>query len=150
MELADEYGIGTVSVDHCFHYLWGGGYVMEAAQKGYIAYTCCTSMLAEVVPFGGKTPTLGTNPHSWGFPTTSAIGFPIVIDWATSTVAMGRVQQLKREGKPLPPQAAVDSEGRLCGLRRGTRPTCGTCWTRPAQWLVSCKPRRWGITCPIA
>lgn len=112
MELADEYGIGTVSVDNCFHYLWGGGYVMEAAQKGYIAYTCCTSMLAEVVPFGGKTPTLGTNPHSWGFPTTSAIGFPIIIDWATSTVAMGRVQQFKREGKPLPPQAAVDSEGR--------------------------------------
>jgi L-2-hydroxycarboxylate dehydrogenase (NAD+) len=24
-----------------------------------------------------------------------------VIDWATSTVAMGRVQQFKREGKPL-------------------------------------------------
>ena len=25
MELADEYGIGQVSVDNCFHYLWGGG-----------------------------------------------------------------------------------------------------------------------------
>jgi LDH2 family malate/lactate/ureidoglycolate dehydrogenase len=64
-----------------------------------------------VVPFGGKFPTLGTNPHSWGFPTTSAIGYPIVIDWATSVIAMGRVQQLKREGKPLPPQAAVDKDG---------------------------------------
>ena len=28
---------------------------------------------AEVVPFGGKTPTIGTNPHSWGFPTTVRI-----------------------------------------------------------------------------
>lgn len=111
MKLAEEYGVGTVSVDNCFHYLWGGGYVMEAARRGYYAYTACTSMLAEVVPFGGKTPTLGTNPHSWGFPTTEAIGYPIVIDWATSTVAMGRVQQLKREGKPLPPQAAVDVDG---------------------------------------
>jgi len=111
MQLADEFGVGIVSVDNAFHYLWGGGYVIDAAQKGYIAYTNCTSALAEVVPFGGKFPTLGTNPHSWAFPTTKAIGFPIVIDWATSTVAMGRVQQLKREGKPLPPNCAVDKDG---------------------------------------
>ncbi len=112
MRLADEFGVGIVSVDDAFHYLWGGGYVMEAARKGYIAYTCCTAALAEVVPFGGKFPTLGTNPHSWGFPTTEAIGYPIVIDWATSTVAMGRVQQFARENKPLPPGSAVDKDGR--------------------------------------
>ena len=64
-----------------------------------------------MVPFGGKFPTLGTNPHSWGLPTTEAVGFPIVIDWATSVVAMGRVQQLAREGKSLPPNAAVDADG---------------------------------------
>jgi len=111
MKLADTYGTGTVSIDNAFHYLWGGGYVMEAAKKGYIAYTNCTAALAEVVPFRGVFPTLGTNPHSWGFPTTEALGFPIVIDWATSVIAMGRVQQLKREGKPLPPNAAVDKDG---------------------------------------
>jgi L-2-hydroxycarboxylate dehydrogenase (NAD+) len=112
MKLADRYGTGTVVVDNAFHYLWGGGYVIDAAKKGYLAYTCCTAALAEVVPFGGKFPTLGTNPHSWGFPTTEAVGFPVCIDWATSTVAMGRVQQLAREGKPLPPGSAVDAEGR--------------------------------------
>ncbi len=112
MQLADQYGSGTVAVDNAFHYLWGGGYVLDAAEKGYIAYTCCTAALAEVVPFGGKFPTLGTNPHSWGLPTRAAIGFDICIDWATSTVAMGRVQQFLREGKPLPPRSAVDSEGR--------------------------------------
>ncbi|MFM7206911.1 MAG: Ldh family oxidoreductase [Planctomycetaceae bacterium] len=111
MKLADTYGCGTVSIDNAFHYLWGGGYVMEAARKGYIAYTNCTASLAEVVPFKGRHPTLGTNPHSWGFPTTDAVGFPIVIDWATSVIAMGRVQQLKREGRPLPPNAAVDKDG---------------------------------------
>ncbi len=111
MQLADQYGIGQVSVDNAFHYLWGGGYVMDAAQKGYIAYTNCTSTLGEVVPFGGKFPVLGTNPHSWGLPTTEAVGFPIVIDWATSTVAMGRVQQFRRENRPLPEGAAVDAEG---------------------------------------
>jgi L-2-hydroxycarboxylate dehydrogenase (NAD+) len=84
---------------------------MEAAKKGYIAYTNCTSTLGEVVPFGGKFPVLGTNPHSWGLPTSDAVGFPIVIDWATSTVAMGRVQQFRRENKELPAGAAVDAEG---------------------------------------
>ena len=111
VRLANQYGVGTVSVDNAFHYLWGGGYVMDAAKQGYIAYTNCTAALAEVVPFGGRFPTLGTNPHSWGFPTTSALGYPIVIDWATSVVAMGRVQQLRRERKPLPPMAAVDKNG---------------------------------------
>lgn len=111
MELADKYGIGQVSVDNAFNYLWGGGYVMDAAKKGYLAYTNCTSTLGEVVPFGGKFPVLGTNPHSWGLPTTEACGYPIVIDWATSTIAMGRVQQFRRENRPLPEGAAVDAEG---------------------------------------
>ena len=111
IKLADKYGVGMVSVDNAFHYLWGGGYVMDAAKRGYIAYTNCTAALAEVFPFGGKFPTLGTNPHSWGFPTTTAIGYPVVIDWATSVVAMGRVQQLARDGKRLPPGAAVDANG---------------------------------------
>ena len=111
--MADKYGIGQVCVDNAFHYLWGGGYVMDAAKRGYIAYTNCTAALAEVVPFLGKHPTLGTNPHSWGFPSTDAVGFPIVIDWATSVVAMGRVQQFKREGQSLPPDAAVDADGKM-------------------------------------
>ena len=113
MQLADKYGIGMVSVDNAFHYLWGGGYVLEAASRGYIAYTNCTAALAEVVPFYGKFPTLGTNPHSWAFPTKSAIGFDLVVDWATSVVAMGRVQQFLREGKSLPPNAAVDKDGNI-------------------------------------
>lgn len=111
MKLADEFGVGIVAVDNAFHYLWGGGYVIDAADKGYIAYTCCTAALAEVVPHGGKFPTLGTNPHSWAFPTKEQLGFSICIDWATSTVAMGRVQQFIREGKQLPPGAGVDKEG---------------------------------------
>ncbi|MGD0410722.1 MAG: Ldh family oxidoreductase [Verrucomicrobiota bacterium] len=111
VKLADQFGAGMVSVDNATHYLWGGGYVMEAALRGYIAYTNCTAAMSEVVPFGGRAPTLGTNPHSWAFPTQAAIGFPIVVDWATSTVAMGRVQQLRRENQPLPLNCAVDAEG---------------------------------------
>lgn len=111
IELADQYGVGVVSVNNAFHYLWGGGYAIDAAKRGYYAYTNCTSTLAEVVPFMGKRPTLGTNPHTWGIPTTEEIGFPICIDWATSAIAMGRVQQLSREGKEIPPNAGIDKDG---------------------------------------
>ena len=111
VRLADQHGVGMVSVDNAWHYLWGGGFVLEAARRGFIGYTNCTATLAEVVPFGGKKPALGTNPHSWAFPTQDIVGFPVLIDWATSAVAMGRVQQLKREGKSLPPGAAVDGDG---------------------------------------
>lgn len=111
IRLADEYGSGTVAIDNAFHYLWGGGYVMDAAKRGYLAYTNCTSTLAEVVPFGGKFPTLGTNPHSWGFPTTDAVGYPVVIDWATSEIAMGKVEQYKREQKKLEAPFGVDENG---------------------------------------
>ena len=36
MKLADKFGVGMVSVDNATHYLWGGGYVMDAALKGYL------------------------------------------------------------------------------------------------------------------
>jgi L-2-hydroxycarboxylate dehydrogenase (NAD+) len=111
IDLAGKYGVGMVSVDAAWHYLWGGAYVLEAARRGVIGYTNCTAMLAEVVPFGGRRPTLGTNPHSWAFPTIDSVGFPILVDFATSSVAMGRVQQYAREGKPLPPGTAVDRDG---------------------------------------
>ncbi len=111
IRLAEEYGCGTVAVDNAFHYLWGGGYVIDAARRGYIAYTNCTSAIAEVVPYGGKFPTLGTNPHSWGFPTMDALGYPVVIDWATSEIAMGKVEQYKRENKKLESSFGVDENG---------------------------------------
>ncbi len=112
IRLAERFGVGTVSVDEAWHYLWGGAYVLEAARRGYIAYTNCTAMLAEVVPFGGVHPTLGTNPHTWAFPTVEAVGFPVLVDFATSAVAMGCVQQFAREGRPLRRGWAVDREGR--------------------------------------
>ena len=111
LRLADRFGIGQVSVDNAFHYLWGGGYVLAAARRGYIAYTSCTAGMAEVVPFQGVAPTLGTNPHSWAFPTQDLVGFPVLVDWATSVIAMGRIDHCRREGLKLPGGAAVDALG---------------------------------------
>ena len=112
IQLADRHGVGQVSVDNACHYLWGGGYVLRAARRGYLAYTQCTAALAEVVPYQGRAPTLGTNPHSWAFPTQDAVGFPILVDWATSVIAMSRIDHCRRERQKLPPGAALDAGGR--------------------------------------
>ena len=76
IELADQHGIGQVAVDQAFHYLWGGGYVMEAAKRGYLAYTNCTASVTEVVPFLGSllhlvpipTPGASPPPRHWATP----------------------------------------------------------------------------------
>jgi LDH2 family malate/lactate/ureidoglycolate dehydrogenase len=75
---------------------------MDAAKRGYIAYTNCTAALAEVVPFGGKFPTLGTNPHSWGFrrPTrsvfrSSSIGRPRSWRWGGSSSSSARASRCR-------------------------------------------------------
>ncbi len=107
MKLADKFGIGMVSVDNATHYLWGGGYVMDAAaQRLYRLYQLHVGDLRKLCRSAAASPTMGTNPHSWAFPDSRRRSvFPIVIDWATSTVAMGRVQQFKlSEGKQLPPE----------------------------------------------
>ncbi len=122
-----------------FHYLWGGGYVMDAAKRGYIAYTNCTSTLAEVVPFGGKFPTLGTNPHSWGFPTMDALGYPVVIDWATSEIAMGqgRTVQAREQKARVPLRRRQGRKSHRRPLRRGRPPSL-----RPPQGLRTRAPQR--------
>jgi LDH2 family malate/lactate/ureidoglycolate dehydrogenase len=113
MELAEKFGTGIVSVDNAFHYIWGGAYVLEAAEAGYIAHTQCTALLAEVAPHGGRRAALGTNPHSWALPTTRALGFPMLLDWATSAISMGKAQQYAREGRQLPPGVALDRAGEM-------------------------------------
>ena len=132
--LAEIYGVGVVAVDNAFHYLWGAGYVMRAAEKGFIAFTTCTGAIPEgsaigprsVLPkmFGNtsspvpfplpqlcRTVALPTNPHTWAFPTKNAIGYDFVMDWSTSVISNGRVKELKREGKPCPKGACLDKDG---------------------------------------
>lgn len=111
IEIASTQGIGMIIIKNSWHYLWGGGYMLDVASKGFIGYTNCTAMLAEVVPYKGKSPTMGTNPHSWSFPSANTIGFDILIDWATSVISMGNLQNLVRENKDIPDGAAVDAEG---------------------------------------
>ena len=111
IKLADQYGVGTVSVDNAFHYLWGGGYVMDAAKKGYIAYTNCTAALAEVVPVRRQ---ISHARHQSAF-----VGFPDHRGrWLSDRDRLGDVRRrhgpraaAQARGQTAPAAAAVDKDG---------------------------------------
>jgi uncharacterized oxidoreductase len=64
---------------------------------------------AVVAPFGGTQGRLGTNPFAAGFPRPGAE--PIIVDFATSRLAYGKVRVAFNKGEALPPGALLDGGG---------------------------------------
>ena len=113
IELADQYGIGQVCVDNAFHYLWGGGYVMAAAEPWllglyqlYFSASRGGSLRRKFPPSAPtRIPGASPPPRPWAS--------RMVIDWATSVVAMGRVQlsQARRQTTFHPGPQSTRTEG---------------------------------------
>jgi ureidoglycolate dehydrogenase (NAD+) len=106
--IAEEAGVGLVSVQHSNHFGAAGWFALHAAERGLVGLAL-TQAEADVVPFGGRRAALGTNPLAVAVP--RADGPPILLDMATSAVAMGRVMVARREGRPIPADWAVDADG---------------------------------------
>lgn len=109
---AAEAGCCTVVLRGCNHIGRLGEYVERAAAEGFIGSvsvgnggpdTGCAS------PLGGRGRCLGTNPVAFGVPTGD--GKPIVIDFATTVVAEGKIQVARSKGTELPKGCIVDREG---------------------------------------
>jgi uncharacterized oxidoreductase len=60
-------------------------------------------------PWGGTTPVTGTNPMSIAIPAGKR--YPIVSDFATTITAVGHLKTLLLEGKPIPQDYLIDSQG---------------------------------------
>ena len=108
IELARETGIAAVSVTHSSHFGAAGCYVLRAAERGFVALGTCNSD-SFVLPHGGLKPFHGTNPIAFAAPVPGEP--PYLLDMATSVVPWNRVQDLKLQGKPLPPDVSVDTRG---------------------------------------
>jgi uncharacterized oxidoreductase len=65
--------------------------------------------VVSVAPFGGREARFQTNPYSAGFPIPG--GDPIILDFATSKIAMGKVRVALNKGESVPEGCLVDSEG---------------------------------------
>jgi uncharacterized oxidoreductase len=104
--------VACVTLAHLNHIGRVGAYPTLAAQAGLAAIVCCSSGGAgrQVVPFGGREGRLSTNPIAIAFP--SRLEGPILLDFASSASAAGKIRVCRHRGQPLPPGWIVDKEGR--------------------------------------
>jgi LDH2 family malate/lactate/ureidoglycolate dehydrogenase len=108
MDKAERAGIAAVTARNITHTGLVGFYPMMAARRGMIGLAMNNGPKI-LPPFGGKTPTLATNPFSAAFP--AAKEEPIVLDMATSIVAGGKLRLAAKKGLPIPEQWALDRHG---------------------------------------
>lgn len=109
---AETNGIGAASIRRCNHIGRLGDYSEAAAERGYIAQVTSGSIgpnSGHAAPFGGAARHLGTNPWSVGIPSKETT--PVVVDFATTVVAEGKLQVARAKHAPLPPGCIVDKDG---------------------------------------
>lgn len=108
MDLAEKAGSGWVSVCNTNHFGIAGYYVLKAVERDLIGWAM-TNSTKLVAPVWGAEPMLGTNPIAIAFPAKQEP--PIVIDMATSAVALGKIEIALRKGIPISSGWGVDQHG---------------------------------------
>lgn len=107
---AERIGLGMVVTRRSNHFGIAGYYAMLALEHGMIGMVT-TNASPQVAPTFAAEPMYGTNPLAIAMPTGGPC--PFVLDMATSTAARGRIEQMQREGKPIPSGWGIDPEGAI-------------------------------------
>jgi ureidoglycolate dehydrogenase (NAD+) len=107
IRLAREQGIGTVGVHNSNHFGMAADYALQMADAACLGIVTTNSSPA-MVPWGAAKKFLGTNPICFGAP---AHGSPLILDMATSVVAMGHVVLAEKRGQSIPDTWAVGPDG---------------------------------------
>ena len=106
---AEAADVGVVAVRNANHFGAAGTYAERAVRRGLIAIVSCATRLATVVPTGGATPMLGTNPFAFAAP--AGRHPPVMLDMATSVVPANRIRVYAVGGRSIPAGWVVDGEG---------------------------------------
>jgi uncharacterized oxidoreductase len=107
---AGERGVALVALRDSYHLGRIGAWAELCAAAGLVSmHFVNVPAHAAVAPFGGTAARLGTNPFAAGFPRPDAE--PIVVDFATSRWAVGKVQVARRKGERLPSGILLDADG---------------------------------------
>lgn len=107
--LAAGHGIGCVALRNTNHWMRAGAYGWQAADAGMIGL-CFTNTIANLPPWGGMEPRLGNNPLVIAVPRE---GGHLVLDMAISQYSVGKLNQYKSYGQPLPLPGGYDKGGNL-------------------------------------
>src|SRR5215207_1889746 len=112
IEKCKKAGLAAVALRNAGHIGRVGDWAEMAAAEGLVSVhfvNAAGSLL--VAPYGGVEKRLSTAPYCVGIPRKGQD--PIVLDFATSVVAEGKVLVASRGGKKLPKGALVDADGTL-------------------------------------
>ncbi|KAF5303725.1 hypothetical protein FQR65_LT00869 [Abscondita terminalis] len=109
IEKAKNVGVGWVCSKGSNHYGIAAKYALMAMEEGLLgmSFTNSSSIMS---PTRGKTSALGTNPLSLAAPAENGDSF--VLDMATTTAPLGKVEMHKRRNEPIPHGWAQDKNGR--------------------------------------
>lgn len=107
---AKRMGVALVAVRNSNHYGAAGAYALRAAEAGLIGITGTGSRTRCVVPTRSRDAMFATNPIAFAAPTRR--NRPFVLDMATSTVAVGKVNLCWLNDRPVPAGWVVDEHGR--------------------------------------
>ena len=113
MEKAAKNGLALIGLRNSGHLGRIGDWAEMAAAEGLISlhFVNTSGLGLLVAPFGGAERRMSTNPVCIGIPDPT--GEPLVLDFATSIVAEGKVLNALGGGKPLPDGALIDGDGTL-------------------------------------
>ena len=105
--LAQEHGVGAVSVRNSNHFGAASVYTLEMARRGVLGLSF-TNSDALVAPHGGVRPVFGTNPISMAV--RGAGDDLFCADFATSQVSYSKVKHHRAHGLPLEPGWVVEGD----------------------------------------
>ena len=111
IEKAGRKGVGVSSFRNILHVGRLGEFVAMASDAGMIGILFVNGGRkgGTVAPYGSSRGILGTNPMAFSIPAGSSPAF--MADFATSTVAEGKVRIALHKGEMLPPGCLIDKKG---------------------------------------
>jgi (2R)-3-sulfolactate dehydrogenase (NADP+) len=108
IEAAHANGIAAMGITNAYACGVLGYFTGRLARQGLMALMTANAS-STMAPWGGKTPFFGTNPWSFASP---RVGEPLIIDSSSSATAFVNLAQAAAEGREIPPNWALDAEGR--------------------------------------
>lgn len=109
-ELAKLYGVGVVALGNSNHWMRGGTYGWQAADRGCIGI-CWSNTTPNMPAWGAKDCRLGNNPLIIAVP--RANGEHVMVDFAVSQFSYGRMEDCRLRGLELPVPGGYDGQGEL-------------------------------------
>jgi uncharacterized oxidoreductase len=105
-------GVALMTLRNAHHIGRVGAYAELALRRGLVSihFVNVTDHPPMVAPFGGRDARFGTNPVCIGIPGTARTP-ALVLDMATSAVAVGKVVVAKQSGTGVPANAVIDALG---------------------------------------